>query len=116
MTDVPEDPSALRVWWIGARPHTLPAAAAPVAAGGGLAAADGAFAPVPFAAALAGALLIQIGTNLANDYFDWAKGADTEERRGFTRVTQAGLAPPARVRRWMIGAFAATFVPGAYLT
>lgn len=116
MTGVPEDPSALRVWWIGARPHTLPAAAAPVAAGGGLAAAEGAFAPLPFAAAMAGALLIQVGTNLANDYFDWAKGADTEERRGFTRITQAGLAPPERVRRWMIGSFAAAFVPGVYLS
>ncbi len=115
MTEIPEDPSPLRVWWIGARPHTLPAAAAPVVAGGGLAAADGAFAPLPFLAALAGALAIQVGTNFANDYFDWAKGADTDDRRGFTRVTQAGLAPPERVRRWMVGAFGAAFVPGAYL-
>jgi 1,4-dihydroxy-2-naphthoate octaprenyltransferase len=115
VSGIPDNPSALRVWWIGARPHTLPAAAAPVVAGGGLAAADGAFAPLPFLAALAGALAIQVGTNLANDYFDWAKGADTDERRGFTRITQSGLAPPERVRRWMIGAFGAAFVPGAYL-
>ena len=115
MTEVPEDASAVRLWWVGARPHTLPAAAAPVVAGGGLAAADGAFAPLPFLAALLGALLIQVGTNFANDYFDWAKGADTDERRGFTRLTQSGLAPPERVRRWMAGAFGAAFLPGAYL-
>lgn len=110
-----EPPSTLRVWLMGARTHTLPAAAAPVLAGGGLAAAEGAFALLPFLAALAGALAIQVGANFANDYFDYVKGADTEARRGFTRVTQAGLAPPARVRRWIAGAFGAACVPGLYL-
>lgn len=108
-------PSTLRVWLMGARTHTLPAAAAPVVVGGGLASAEGAFALLPFAAALAGALAIQVGTNFANDYFDYVKGADTDRRRGFTRVTQAGLAPPERVRRWMAGAFGAACVPGLYL-
>ena len=44
------------------------------------------------------ALLIQIGTNLANDYFDFRKGADTAERLGPVRITQSGLVPPATVR------------------
>lgn len=108
-------PSTLRVWLTGARTHTLPAAAAPVVVGGGLASAQGAFALLPFLAALAGALAIQVGTNFANDYFDYVKGADTEDRRGFTRVTQAGLASPDRVRRWMATAFGAACVPGLYL-
>ena len=109
-------PGLLRVWVLGARLHTLPAAAAPVLAGAGLARGDGAFAPLPSLAALASALLIQVGTNFANDYFDWVRGADTDDRRGgFTRVTQSGLASPRRVRRWMAGAFAAACVPGAYL-
>lgn len=109
-------PSPLRVWVIAARPHTLPAAAAPVVAGAGFAWADGGFGVLPFAAVLLAALLIQVGTNLANDYFDYRQGADTGERRGgFVRVTQAGLAPPERVRRWMAWAFAAACLPGAYL-
>ena len=108
-------PSTFRVWLVGARTHTLPAAAAPVVVGGGLASAQGAFALLPFAAALASALAIQVGTNFANDYYDYVKGADTEERRGFTRVTQAGLASPERVRRWMAWAFAAACLPGLYL-
>jgi 1,4-dihydroxy-2-naphthoate octaprenyltransferase len=99
-----------------ARPHTLPAAAAPVLAGAGFAWSDGSL-PLPvLAAVLASALLIQVGTNLANDYFDFRKGADTEDRRGgFVRVTQSGLASPERVRRWMVASFAAACVPGAYL-
>jgi len=106
---------ALRAWVIGARLHTLPAAAAPVLVGGGLARWAGHFAAGPFGAALLGALLIQIGTNFANDYHDYHRGADTDERQGFVRVTQAGLVPPDRVKRWMIETFALAFLPGLYL-
>lgn len=106
---------ALRAWLIGARPHTLPAAAAPVLVGGGYALSEGAFALLPFLAALAGAFCLQIGANFANDYFDWVQGADHEGRRGFLRVTQSGMVSPERVRRWMAGAFAASVVPGLYL-
>lgn len=106
---------ALRAWLVGARPHTLPAAAAPVLVGGGYAASEGAFSLLPFLAAMAGAFCLQIGANFANDYFDWVQGADHEGRRGFLRVTQAGLVPPDRVRRWTIGAFGASVLPGLYL-
>ncbi|MDH3735229.1 MAG: 1,4-dihydroxy-2-naphthoate polyprenyltransferase, partial [Gemmatimonadota bacterium] len=71
-----------RAWITGARLRTLPAAAAPVVVGGGLAASTGDFATLPFLAALLGALWIQIGTNFANDYSDFVRGADTEERKG----------------------------------
>ncbi|MGW8264778.1 MAG: 1,4-dihydroxy-2-naphthoate polyprenyltransferase [Longimicrobiales bacterium] len=85
-------------WLLAARPRTLTAAAAPVLLGTGLAAGRNAFQPLPALAALFGALLIQIGTNLANDYYDHVRGGDTEERVGPIRVTQAGLIPPDRVR------------------
>ena len=49
------------------------------------------------------ALLLQIGTNLANDYYDFKKGADTQERVGPTRVTQSGLIPPEQVKAAFIG-------------
>ncbi len=88
-----------RAWLMAARPQTLPAGAAPVVLGVGLAVADGVFAPLPAVAALVGALLIQVGTNLANDYFDAIKGTDTPDREGFTRVTAGGLIEPAQVRR-----------------
>lgn len=102
-------------WLLAARPKTLPAAAAPVLVGAALAAFRGGFDALPAAAALAGALLIQIATNLANDYFDFVKGADTADRVGPTRVTQAGLISPAAVRGAMIGVLAAALLAGVYL-
>lgn len=104
-----------QAWWIAARPHTLPAALAPVIVGTALAIHDAVFALLPALAALAGAALIQIGTNFANDYYDAAKGADTDDRVGFPRATQAGLLPPASVKRGMLIAFALALLTGTYL-
>ena len=104
-----------QAWILATRPRTLSAAAAPVVAGTGFAAADGAFAQLPALAALVGALLIQIGTNLANDYYDFIKGGDTGERLGPTRVTQAGLLAPAAVWRGMALTLGAAFLIGVYL-
>ncbi|MBM4183129.1 MAG: 1,4-dihydroxy-2-naphthoate polyprenyltransferase [Gemmatimonadetes bacterium] len=106
---------SLRVWTLAARPKTLTAGLAPVLVGTGLAAHDGAFAALPALAALLGATLIQIGTNLANDYYDFVRGGDTAERVGPLRVTQAGLIPPHTVRNAMLLVLALAFVPGAYL-
>lgn len=106
---------SLRHWVLAARPKTLTAAAAPVLAGTGLAAHHGVLAWAPAAAALFGALLIQVGTNFANDYYDYVRGGDTEERVGPTRVTQAGLIAPERVRRAMIGVLAVATLVGVYL-
>lgn len=103
------------VWVLAARPKTLPAAMAPVLAGTGLAVHDGVFRPLPALAALVGALLIQVGTNLANDYYDWVRGADTAERLGPTRVTQAGLLEPAAVKRGMVVSLGLAFLVGIYL-
>ena len=100
---------------MAARPQTLPAGASPVVLGIGLAVADGRFAGVPALAALVGALLIQVGTNFANDYFDAVKGADTASREGFTRVTAGGLIEPRRVKLAMAGTYALAVLVGLYL-
>ena len=110
----PED-SAWTTWFLAIRPKTLSAAAAPVLVGAGLAAMNDAFVPLPVVAAFAGAILIQIGTNLANDYYDYVRGADTHERVGPVRVTQAGLIPPKRVWWGMMIALALASVIGIYL-
>ncbi len=100
---------------MAARPKTLTAAVAPVAVGAGLAAHDGVFAALPAAAALLGAILIQIGTNFANDYYDFVRGGDTEERVGPTRVTQAGIIEPEAVKRGMVVVLGAAMLVGVYL-
>ncbi|MUW14760.1 1,4-dihydroxy-2-naphthoate polyprenyltransferase [Halorubrum sp. CBA1125] len=107
--------SRRRAWVMAARPQTLPAAAAPVIVGVGLAAGAGAFAPLPALAAFVGAALIQIGTNFANDYYDAIQGADTADREGFTRVVASGLIAPAEVKRAMWLTFAAAILVGTYL-
>lgn len=97
-------PSALRVWWLAARPKTLPAAAAPVLVGSACAAAAGGFRPLVALAALLGALLLQVAANFANDVFDFEKGADTAARLGPTRAVQAGWVSARAMRRalWMV--------------
>jgi len=102
-------------WILAARPRTLPAAAAPVVLGTALAWRMGGFRLLPALAALAGALLIQVATNLANDYFDFVKGADTEDRIGPLRVTQSGLLSPSAVRNGMILTLALALGVGIYL-
>ncbi|MBT5902923.1 MAG: 1,4-dihydroxy-2-naphthoate polyprenyltransferase [Opitutaceae bacterium] len=99
--------------WIEAcRPRTLPAAIAPVLVASALAAHDGRFGLVASLLCLSFALLIQIGTNLANDYFDFKKGADTAERVGPRRAVAAGLIAPEVMRRAMITVFVAAFLVG----
>lgn len=107
--------SPLEVWWLAIRPRTLPAAAAPVIVGSALAFYDHAFQFLPALAALLGALLLQIGANLANDVFDFKKGADTHERLGPPRVTQTGLLAPNQVLIGMAIVFALAALIGLYL-
>lgn len=109
-------PGGARAWILCARPATLSAAAVPVLAGTAIAYAHGAFAPLPAVAALFSAFLIQIGTNFANDVFDFDKGADTAERLGPTRAVQAGLLTRVAVRNGMVACFALALVGGVYLT
>jgi 1,4-dihydroxy-2-naphthoate polyprenyltransferase len=94
----------LAAWVLAIRPRTLPAAAAPVVLATGMAASRGSMSTAPAMAAMLGALLIQIATNLANDYFDAEKGADHEGRLGPVRVVQSGLLPAGAVLRatWLV--------------
>jgi len=107
--------SPARAWLLAARPKTLPAALAPVLVGTALAFHDGAFALLPALAALLGALLLQIGSNFANDYFDFFKGADTHERLGPVRVTASGLITPGQLRWGMVAVFGLAALDGLYL-
>ncbi len=97
------------------RPKTLPAAVAPVMVGSAMAAVDKNFALLPAMAALAVALLLQIGVNLANDYFDCIKGVDNDDRIGPLRLTQCGLIPPNRMRAAMVVTLGLAGLPGLYL-
>ncbi|QIO23003.1 1,4-dihydroxy-2-naphthoate polyprenyltransferase [Haloarcula sp. JP-L23] len=115
MSTATADVSKRKAWLMAARPQTLPAGAAPVVVGTGLAVHADVFALFPALAALVGALLIQVGTNFANDYYDAIKGADTDEREGFTRVTAGGLIEPDAVKRAMILTYALAVVVGVYL-
>lgn len=115
MTQTAPTVSARQAWMLAARPKTLPAAVAPVVVGTALAIHDGSFRLLPALAALLGALLLQIGVNLANDYFDHVKGVDTHERRGPVRVTQSGLIAAEHVRLAMLVVLALSAVVGVYL-
>ena len=105
-----------QVWLLAIRPKTLPVAVGPVIVGSVLAYADQSFRLGPAVACFLAALLLQIGSNLANDVFDYEKGADQGERFGPTRVTQAGLLRPADVKRGMLLVFLISAILGLYLT
>jgi 1,4-dihydroxy-2-naphthoate octaprenyltransferase len=108
----------MRIWLMAARPRTLPAAIAPVLVG--TAAAVQWYGSLPrwgaFVAALIGSIFIQIGTNLANDYSDAKRGADTADRLGPVRVTASGMVTPQRVMTATWIAFAVAVACGIYLT
>ena len=108
-------PSIGAIWLQAIRPKTLSAALAPVGVGTGLAIADDVVRWAPVVAALLGAILIQIGTNLANDFFDFKKGADTEARLGPARVTQKGWVSPKEVAIATISIFVLAVIVGSYL-
>jgi 1,4-dihydroxy-2-naphthoate octaprenyltransferase len=102
-------------WLAAIRPKTLPAAASPVLVGSALAFQARGFALGPALAALIGALLIQVGSNLANDVYDHEQGADSADRLGPLRVTQAGLLTGEEVKNGMRFVFGAATLVGLYL-
>src|SRR6478672_10436997 len=99
MTTTSATPSGVRIWLMAARIRTLPAAIAPVLVG----------------TALAGAIFIQVGTNLSNDYSDARRGADAEDRLGPVRVTAGGLVPPRQVLIATYVSFGVAVLAGVYL-
>ncbi len=109
------EPTAWRHWIEAARLRTLPAAVIPVLVGTTLAAARDAANYPAAALCLAFALLVQVGTNFANDYFDFIKGADTLARVGPRRAVAAGLIAAPVMRRAMLLVFGAAFLTGLLL-
>lgn len=107
--------SPVHIWVMAARLRTLPASVAPVLVGTSLALGAGHFHPLAFVAALLGAIFIQVGTNLSNDYSDARRGADTEERLGPVRVTAGGLVPPSQVLLATYITFGLAVLCGVYL-
>lgn len=107
--------SRAMAWMHAVRPKTLVAGAVPVMVGSAVAFRDARFAPLPALLALVGALLIQVGTNLANDFYDYKKGADTASRLGPLRATQQGWLAPAAVLSGALTAFALAMAVGVFL-
>jgi len=102
-------------WILASRPKTLTAATIPVVVGSALAFRYDGFQPVPALLCLAFAVLVQIGTNFANDYFDWKQGADTEERTGPTRAVAAGLISPTAMVAATVATLVTAFCIGLFL-
>lgn len=109
------DPSPVHIWVMAARPRTLPLGVAPVLVGTALAGYQSVFHPLRLIAALLGAVFIQVGANLSNDYSDAHRGADTDERLGPVRVTAGGLVPPRQVLVATYVTFGLAVLCGAYL-
>jgi len=107
--------SEIYIWLSALRPQTLPASVVPVLTGASLAHYHQLFRWDTTFVALVCALLIQIGTNFANDYYDFIKGADREDRIGFTRATSTGLVSPEAMFRATYLTMAAAFFIGLYL-
>ena len=103
------------IWLRAARPQTLAAALIPVLVGVSITYSDGFFRWDISLIVLLCAILIQIGTNFANDYYDFVKGADTDQRIGFERATSAGLVSPRAMFRATIITMLSAFILGLYL-
>jgi 1,4-dihydroxy-2-naphthoate octaprenyltransferase len=113
---ISQRPSPIQIWLLAARPRTLPAGVAPVLVGTALAWAERDSLRVgAFIAALLGAVFIQVGANLSNDYSDARRGADTEDRLGPVRVTAGGLVPPKQVLTATYVSFGLAVLCGIYL-
>jgi 1,4-dihydroxy-2-naphthoate octaprenyltransferase len=108
-------PSTISLWLEAARLRTLPAAIIPVATGITLAAIDGFSNSFIAIVTVITAILIQIGTNFANEYYDYLKGADTDDRIGFLRATSAGLIAPKTMKWAMMGTMIVAFFIGLIL-
>ena len=108
-------PSKINTWIEAARPKTLAAAFVPVLVGSAIAYNNNSFDWLPSSVALLCAFLIQIGTNFANDYFDFVKGADTEDRVGFKRATLEGTISAEDMKKATIYTMTLAFLFGLYL-
>ncbi|HKK19601.1 MAG TPA: 1,4-dihydroxy-2-naphthoate polyprenyltransferase [Opitutales bacterium] len=104
-----------QIWLEATRPKTLPAAVCPVMVGSALAYEAGAFDWRPALLCLGFALLVQIGTNFANDYLDGVRGSDTEKRLGPQRAVASGWVPAARMKLAAVAVLLVAFTMGLAL-
>ncbi|MFZ0492432.1 MAG: 1,4-dihydroxy-2-naphthoate polyprenyltransferase [Acidimicrobiia bacterium] len=111
----PDPEARFGAWYLASRPHTLPAALAPVAVAAGLAIKDGVFRWGPFLTAAIGALAIQVAANFTNDLSDARKGADNEDRIGPPRAVASGLLSERAMTVATIVAFLVASAAGLYL-
>ncbi len=117
MSDVNQvEPGSIAAWRMAIRPQTLPVSIGPVLVGTAVAHVEGALQVGPAIAAGLGALFLQIGSNFANDVFDFEKGADTEDRIGPPRAAVLGLLSPAQLKTGMGVVFALATLAGLYLS
>jgi 1,4-dihydroxy-2-naphthoate octaprenyltransferase len=116
MTATAVAPSPARVWWLALRPATVAAAVAPVLAGTAVAVHESGARPMAGVAALVIALALQVGVNLANDYSDFVRGADTPQRIGPLRAAASGVVAPEQVKWAAVAAFAVAGVTGLVLS
>jgi len=108
-------PGQLQAWWLAARPKTLAAGIVPVLVGTSIAQQHGGLEWTAAVACATGSLLIQVATNLANDYFDHKKGADTDERVGPARAVQQGWISPKSMAIATAMTLLAALLVGLYL-
>jgi 1,4-dihydroxy-2-naphthoate octaprenyltransferase len=109
-------PARTRVWWSAVRPATLAASVAPVLAGTAIAVHEGGPRLGAGLLALVVGVAMQLGVNFANDYSDFARGADTPRRIGPLRAASSGVVPPDHVRWAAIAAFGVAAVAGLILS
>ena len=105
-----------RVWWHASRPATLAASISPVVVGLGVAAHLGRVSPLRTIAVVVVAVALQFGVNYANDYSDFARGADGPGRTGPPRAAASGLVPPRRVLGAAIAAFVIAAAAGLWVS
>ena len=102
-------------WIIASRPKTLTAAISPVLLGTALAYSEGSFNIIIFIFIITSACLIQIGTNLSNDLFDYLKGTDNSSRLGPDRAMQAGIISKQEIIKAIFIVFSISICFGFYL-
>lgn len=107
--------ASVKIWLEATRPKTLPAAVSPVLLGTAMAYQAGAMYVLPSLICLGFALLVQVGTNFANDYLDGIKGTDTEARLGPRRAVANGLIAPSTMKCAAISILVVAFCLGLTL-
>lgn len=104
-----------QIWYQAARPRSLTATYVPIALGGVIALQDGAFNVLFFVLALLGTLALQIGANLSNEYFDYAKGVEAEKTHGLGLILKQGYLTPQQVFIGAVGSFVTGSLIGLFL-